>query len=63
MSFDRTKVQKKFGSLDVNDLNGYEMLALSKMLNSLAETMVYEEIADKTIANKLLESVGTDTKN
>ena len=63
MKLDRTKVQKTLASLDLNDLSGYELFALTGMLKSLAETAIYDEIADKTLDNQLLSSIGTETKN
>lgn len=63
MKFDIPKLQRMFASLELENLSGYELYALSGMIKSLAETTIYDEIADKTLTNQLFASTGTDTKN
>lgn len=60
--FDMNKVQKVISELKLSDLNAYELQALGKAINGVAESMIYKEIVDKTSEANLL-SGGTPTMN
>lgn len=60
---DITNVTKALDSLELKNLSGIEIFTLGKMLQSVAESKIYEETKQELDMAHALGSLGTQTKN
>ena len=61
--FDLSKVQKVISTIQLSELNPYELQALGKMIEGTAESMIYQDIVDGSLQNQLLSGDGTPSLN
>ena len=61
--FDLTKVQQVISTIQLSELNPYELQALGKMIEGTAESMIYQDIVDGSLQNQLLAGDGTPSLN
>lgn len=61
--FDLKKVQQVISTIQLSELNPYELQALGKMIEGTAESMIYQDIVDNSLQNQLLSGDGTPSLN
>lgn len=61
--FDLGKVQQVISTIQLSELNPYELQALGKMIEGTAESMIYQDIVDNSLQNQLLSGDGTPSLN